>query len=61
MKIKADPRAKRLRAIKDVLQRHEWLFLQHAGPPINKSYIDYDLLSELVYDLDTKMQMEDAG
>lgn len=61
MKIRQDPRAQRIRAIKEHLERHEWLFLCHAGAPINESWINYELLADLVYDLDVKMQLEDAG
>lgn len=51
MIIKKDPAAAAKRDIADILRNHEWLFLVNAGAYEGDSYILYDLLADLVYDI----------
>lgn len=50
MRIKRDPREATKAEVKKVLQDHEWLFLVETGT-LGMTYIDYDLLADLVTDL----------
>lgn len=52
MKIRRDPRDETKAEIKDILENHAWLFhINEDQRATAWSYIDYDMLADLVTDL----------
>jgi hypothetical protein len=50
MIIKKDPAKQAKADIADILRNHEWLYLRESGDH-TPDWIDYEMLSDLVYDL----------